>query len=142
MGDYSQLTHLKKIDITSCALICITVPLINGNCCSRHFTGCQSKTGLFLRLPLLFSISLMVPCHHTCRRVSPHTLLLAFSIPVQMKKLFLVQYGNVRALVTGRSLFRLPLSGTTFLLTSDTAVLSRSSKLLFKPFSLLLPTLS
>ena len=47
-----------------------------------------------------------------------------------MKKLFLVQYGNVRALVTGRSLFRLPLSGTTFLLTSNTAVLSHSSKLL------------
>ena len=24
--------------------------------CSRHFNGCQSKTGLFLRLPLLFSV--------------------------------------------------------------------------------------
>ena len=45
---------------------------------------------------------------------------------------------NLRALVAGRSLFRRPLSGTTFLLTSDTAVLSHSSKLL----SLLLPTLS
>ena len=41
------------------------------------------------------------------------------------KTLFLVQDGNLRALVTGRSLFRLPLSGTTFLLTSDTAVLSQ-----------------
>ena len=39
-------------------------------------------------------------------------------------------------------LFRLPLSGTTFLLTSDTTVLSHRSKLLLKHFSLLLPTLS
>ena len=42
----------------------------------------------------------------------------------------------------GRSLYRLPLSGTTFLLTSDTAVLSHSSKLLAKLFSSLQPTLS
>ena len=34
--------------------------------------------------------------------------------------LFLVQDGNLRALVTGRSLFRLPLSRTTFLLTHPT----------------------
>ena len=100
--------------------------------CSRHFTGCQSKTGLFLRQPLFF----MVPSHH----VSLHTFL-AHSVPVQMKKLLLVQDGNLKALVTGRSLFRLPLSGTTFLLTSDTAVLSHSSKLLLKHLSLLLPTL-
>ena len=53
-----------------------------------------------------------------------------------------MQDGNLGALVTGRSLFRLPLSGTTFLLTPDTAVLYHSSKLLLKPFSLLLPTLS
>ena len=59
-----------------------------------------------------------------------------------MTNLFLVQYGNLQALVTGRSLFRLPLSGTTFLLTSDTAVLSHSSELFLKPLSLLLPTLS
>ena len=52
-----------------------------------------------------------------------------------MKKLFNVQNGNLRALVTGRSLFRLPLSGTPFLLTSDSAVLSHSSKRLFKSFS-------
>ena len=47
---------------------------------------------------------------------------------------------ETRGLVTCRSLFRLPLSGTIFLLTSDTAVLSQShsSKLL----CLLLPTLS
>ena len=37
---------------------------------------------------------------------------------------------------------RLLLSGTTFLLTSNTAILSHSSKLLLKPFSLLLPTLT
>ena len=52
----------------------------------------------------------MVPCRHTCRRVSLYTLLLAHSVPVQMKKLFLVQDGSLRALVIGRSLFRLPLS--------------------------------
>ena len=49
---------------------------------------------------------------------------------------------NLKALVTGCSLFRLLLSGATFLLTSDTAVLSHSSKLLLKLFSLLLPILS
>ena len=49
---------------------------------------------------------------------------------------------NLRALVAGRSLFRLPLSGTTFSLTSDTAVLSHSSELLLRHFSLLLPSLS
>ena len=37
-------------------------------------------------------------------------------------------------------LFRLPLSGTNFLLTSDTAILSHRSKLLLKHFFLLLPT--
>ena len=46
------------------------------------------------------------------------------------RNLFLVQDENLRALVIGRSLFRLPLSGTTFLLTSNTAVLSHSSKLI------------
>ena len=50
------------------------------------------------------------------------------------EKLFLVQNSNLRALVTGLSPFRLPLSGTTFLLAYDTAVLSHSSKLLLKPF--------
>ena len=39
-------------------------------------------------------------------------------------------------------LVRLPSFGTTFLLTSDTAVLSHSSKCLLKPFSLLRPALS
>ena len=45
-----------------------------------------------------------------------------------LKKLFLVQDGNWRALVIGRSLFKLPLSGTTCLLTSKSAVLSLFSK--------------
>ena len=48
---------------------------------------------------------------------------------------FLVQDGSVGALVTGPSLFRLPLSGTTFLLTFDTAGLSHSSKLLTSAYS-------
>ena len=56
--------------------------------------------------------------------------------------LFLVQDGNLRALVTGRSLFWLPLSGTTFLLTSHIAVRSHSSKRLLEHFSLLLPALN
>ena len=93
-----------------------------------------------------FILFFIVSCHHTFRCFSLYTLLLAHFVPVQMgeekrKKNFLVQDGNLRALVTGRSLFRLPLSGTTFLLTSDTAVLSHSSKLLLEPFSLLLSTL-
>ena len=50
--------------------------------------------------------------------------------------------GNFGALVARHSLFGFPLSGTTFLLTSDTAVLSHSSKLLLKTFSSLLLTLS
>ena len=49
---------------------------------------------------------------------------------------------ELNGLVTGCSLFRLPLSETTFLLTVDTAVLSHSSKLLLKAVSLPLPTLS
>ena len=47
-----------------------------------------------------------------------------------------------KGFVAGRSLLRLPLSGTTFLLTSDTAVLSHSSTLLSNLFSLLLPALN
>ena len=44
-----------------------------------------------------------------------------------------MQDGNSRALVTGRSLFRRPLSRTTFLPTSHTADPSHSLKLLLKP---------
>ena len=94
------------------------------------------KIGTFVFCLFVF----VVPSHHTCH-VSLYTLL-AHSVSVQKKKLFLVQDEKLRALVTGRSLFRLPLAGTTFLLTSDTAVLSHSSKLLVKLFSLLLPTLA
>ena len=93
--------------------------------CLRHFTGCQSKTGLLLGIAAFvfrfcLFVFLMVSCHHTCHRFSRYTLLLAKSIPVQMKTSFLVQDVNLRALVTGRSLFRLPLSRTTFLLTHPT----------------------
>ena len=84
----------------------------------------------------------MVPCHHTCHRVFLYALCLAHSIPVQVKKRFFVQGGNLSTLFTGHSLFRLPLSGTTFLLTPNTAVLSHSSELLLKLFSLFLPTLT
>ena len=45
----------------------------------------------------------MIPCHYTWHRVSLYTLRLVLSVPDQMKKLFLVQDENVRALVTGRS---------------------------------------
>ena len=50
---------------------------------------------------------------------------------------FPVQDGKLRAMGFGYRSF-----SETFLLTSDTAVLSHSLKLLLKPFSLLLPTLS
>ena len=49
-------------------------------------------------------------------------------------EIFLVQHGKLRALVTRHSLFGLPLSGTTFLLTSDTAALCHSSKRVLKTF--------
>ena len=84
----------------------------------------------------------MVPCRHTCHHVSMYSFLDSL---FQFRWVFVVvvaQDGNLRALVTSLSLLRLPLSGTTFLLTSDTAVLSHSSWLLLEPFALLLPTLS
>ena len=64
------------------------------------------------------------------------SLHLIFSVPVQMKKekKVLEQGWNLRAFVTNRSLFSLPLSRTTFLFTSDTVVLSHNSKFLLKPF--------
>ena len=84
----------------------------------------------------------MVPCRHTCHHVSMYSFLDSL---FQFRWVFVVvvaQDGNLRALVTSLSLLRLPLSGTTFLLTSDTAVLSHSSWFLLEPFALLLPTLS
>ena len=50
------------------------------------------------------------------------------------------QNGNSRALITGRSLFKRPLSGTVFLPTSDTVAPSHSSKLPLRPSSSLLPS--
>ena len=90
----------------------------------------------------MLPVSLMVPCHHNCHPASLCTFHLVLPAPVVMTKLSHVQDGNSRALVTGRSVFRRPLSGTNFLPTSDTAVPSHSSKLLLKPSSLLLPSLS
>ena len=91
----------------------------------------------------LFIYTLVVPCHHICHPVSLCTLHFILSIPVPMEKnLFPVQNGNSRALVTGRFLFRRPLSGTVFLPTSDTVALSHSLKLLLRPSSSLLPSLS
>ena len=91
----------------------------------------------------MFSVSLNTS-HHTCHYVSLYSIYTPSCTlhSSSGEKLFLVKDENLRALVTGRSLFRLPLSGTTSLLTSDTAVLSHTSKLLLKPFSLLLHTLS
>jgi len=68
--------------------------------------------------------------------------LVCVCVCVCVQILFLVQDGNLRALVTGHSLFWLPLSGTTFLLTSHIAVRSHSSKRLLEHFSLLLPALN
>ena len=119
--------------------------------CSRHFTGCQSKTGLFLRLPLLFSISLMVPCHHTCHRVCIHSFshspfqftrknscarwkLKGFgyrSLSVQAPFVWNNLPAHIRH-CSSPSQFK---TSPTFPLTSHTAVLSHGSKLLLKPFS-------
>ena len=96
----------------------------------------------FLLVFIYFLFYFMVHCHHTCHRVCLYTHLLAHSVPVQMQKqIFLVHDGNLKVLLAGRSLFRLPSSGTTFLLTPNNAALSHSSKLLLKHLSLLLPTL-
>ena len=79
----------------------------------------------------------MVPCHHTCHHVSVYTPSQALhSSSDEKENNSFVQDENLRFLVTSHSLFRLPLSRTTFLLTSNTAVLSHSSKLLLKPFPL------
>ena len=67
---------------------------------------------------------------------------LVLSVPLLMKKLFPVQDGNSGALVTVRSLFRRPLSGTTFFPTFDTAVPPHSSELLLKPSPSLLTSLN
>ena len=59
--------------------------------CSRHFTGCQSKRGLFFKIATFvfrfcFILFFIVSCHHTFRCFSLYTLLLALSVPVQMEK--------------------------------------------------------
>ena len=101
------------------------------------------KERIIFEIVSFVSFSLTVPCHHTSHPLSLCKLRLILSTPVQIFfKVFLVQDGNLTGLVTGCSLFRLPLSETTFLLTVDTAVLSHSSKLLLKAVSLPLPTLS
>ena len=103
---------------------------------SRHFTGCQSDKIIFKIATYVFRFFEYLPPYLSlCLSVYTPSCTLHSS---SGEKLFLVKDENLRALVTGRSLFRLPLSGTTFLLTSDTAVLSHTSKLLLKPFSLLL----
>ena len=78
------------------------------------------------------------PCLSSCLSVSTPSRTLRFSS--DEKNLFPVQNGNSRALVTGRSLFRRPLSGTVFLPTSDTVAPSHSSKLPFRPSSSVLPS--
>ena len=120
--------------------------------CSRYFTdrlpvkdrivfkiSTSFVFSFFVFLPFLFFILGPLPPYVIVSQFL-YTLLLALSVLVQLKN-FLVQDETLRALVTGRSLFKLPLSGTTFLLTPDTAVLSHSSEFLLKPFSVLLPTL-
>ena len=55
-----------------------------------------------------------------------HSFSFQFGWEKRNKTLFVVQNGNLSVLVTGHSLFRLPLSWTTCPLTSYTAVLSHS----------------
>ena len=87
-----------------------------------HWMPVKERILLKIEPPML-SASLMVPCHHTCHPVSLCTLssTLRFSTDEKTKqtknanKLFLGQDGNFRALVTGRSLSWLLLSGTTYI---------------------------
>ena len=88
--------------------------------CSKPFSVCRSKKAKIAIFVFHFFDSTLPP-YLSC------TLLLGLSVPVQMKNIFLVQDRNLWAFVTGHSLFRLPSSGTTFLLTSNATVLSPSS---------------
>ena len=102
-------------------------------------------------------VCLMVPCHHTCHRATLCTLRLPLSVPAQTCVCVCVCVcgcvcwggGGVflKCAIETSGLWlplvlcaRLPLSGATFLLTSDIAVLSHSSKLHLKHLSLFLPT--
>ena len=83
-------------------------------------------------------------CHHACHPVSVYTPPRALHSSPDFKKtatLFLVQDGNLRALVISHSVFSLPQSVTTSLLKSNIAFFSHSSELHFlEPVSLVLPT--
>ena len=59
---------------------------------------------------------------------------------LQIAAFCILYFGNSRALVTGRSLFRRPLSGTVFLPTSDTVAPSHSSKFPLRHSSSILPS--
>ena len=103
-----------------------------------------------------YHIVSFISCNLLCQLLRRHSRIVALLIvcgydsnprlqktrPSSDEKLFPVQDGNSGASVTSRSLFKRPLSGTTFLPISDTAVPSYSSKLLSKPFSSILPSLS
>ena len=88
-----HMHRLQKVQNHAAKVVFMIMSMLDH--CSSHFTGCQSKTGLFLRWPLLFSISLMVSDHHTCHHVFP----VLMCVPVQMKKIFLVHGGILRALL-------------------------------------------
>ena len=108
----------------------------------------------------MLSVSLIVPCHHTCQLAylcTLHLVLYVSNLKKKKKKQNknkknkkqkkqqqqqTISCGKSSSLVTGRSLFKSPLSQTNFLSTSDTAVPSHNSKLLLKSSSSLLPSLS
>ena len=124
------------------------------------FTTSKSTSqavGLFkavLRQPHLLSVSFRVPCHHTCHHVSLCTPCLVHSVPVQMiwrkqqqqqqqqqqNRSFICKT-EIKILVTGRSLFRLLLSGTTFLLTIALCRFKTPLKILSLYFCVLWATL-
>ena len=116
--------------------------------CSRYFTDrLPVKDRIVFKISTSFVFMFLFCCCCFYGHLPPYPLSLLSVYPLsfsqspfqfrwgEKQQLFLVQDGNLRALVTGRSLFRLPLSRTTFLLTSDSAVLELSQfKTSLKPF--------
>ena len=131
----SNYKHSSKFKTMQRRLFFARADINTSDQSSRHITVWQSKKGLFSRF-FVFCFVLFfdgtMP-RASCLSVYTHSRTLRSSSDGKKEKkthpLF-VQDGHLKALVIGRFLFWLPLSGTTFLLSSDTAVLSHSSEFL------------